>query len=87
MNQEEKVVANQRVLEMDNQLSALTASGWALCDVMLGVGRGNARLLLCLDKARLQVDSLIFKLVHCGTHVALTSVGSHYGGIDFDAVG
>ena len=33
------------------------------------------------------MDSLISKGVHYGAHVALTSVGSHYGGINFDAVG
>jgi len=27
---------------MDNQLAALTASGWALCDVVLGAGQGSA---------------------------------------------
>jgi hypothetical protein len=40
-----------------------------------------------LDEAHLQVDSLISKGVHYGAHVALTSVGSHYGSINFDAVG
>ena len=41
-DQEEKVVVNQKMLEMDNQLAVLTTSGWALCDVMLSTGRGNA---------------------------------------------
>ena len=38
LDQEEKAAMNQRVLEMDNQLVALTASEWALCEVMLGAG-------------------------------------------------
>ena len=33
------------------------------------------------------MDSLISEGVHRGAHVALTSVGSHYGGVDFDAIG
>jgi hypothetical protein len=33
------------------------------------------------------VDSLVSEGVCCGAHAALTSVGSHYGGIDFDVVG
>ena len=41
-DQEEKVVVNQKMLEMDNQLAAQTTSGRALCDVVLGAGRGNA---------------------------------------------
>jgi hypothetical protein len=41
-DQEKKAVANQKMLEMDNQLAALTISVWALCDVMLNAGRGNA---------------------------------------------
>ena len=52
-DQEEKAAANQRVLEMDDQLAALTASGWALCDVVLGAGRGNAQPALRLDEALL----------------------------------
>ena len=40
-----------------------------------------------LDKARLHVDSLIFNGVCRGAHTALTSVGSHYGDINFDAIG
>lgn len=32
------------------------------------------------------MDSLISEGVRCG-HAALTSVGLHYGGVDFDAVG
>lgn len=72
---------------MDNQLAALTASGRAPCDVVLGTGRWSAQLAPRLDKACLQVDSLISKWVHRGAHVALTSVGSHYGGVDFNAIG
>ena len=32
------------------------------------------------------MDSLISEGVHCGAHAILTSVGSHYGDIDFEAV-
>ena len=74
-------------LEMDNQLAALTCSGWALYDIMLYADRGNAHLVPCLNEAHLHVDSLISKEVRRGAHTALTSVGSHYGGGDFDAVG
>jgi hypothetical protein len=72
---------------MDNQLAALSASRRALCDIVLGTGRGSAQLAPHLDEAHLQVDSLISKGVRCGAHIALTSVGSHYGIIDFDVVG
>jgi hypothetical protein len=78
---------NQRMLEMDNQLAALTASGQALCDVVLGTSRGSPQLACRLDKARFQVDSLISEGVRCGAHAALTSVDSHYGGVNFDAIG
>ena len=78
---------NQRMLEMDNQLAMLTASGWALCEVMLDAGRGSAQLPLCLDEARLHVDSLISKGFHHGTLATLMSVGSHYNGIDFEVIG
>ena len=50
---------NQKVLEMDNQLAALTTFGWILCNIMLDVGQGSAQLASCLDEAYLQVDSLI----------------------------
>lgn len=33
---------NQKVLEMSDQLVALTVLGQVLCDVMLSVGQGNA---------------------------------------------
>ena len=52
-NQEEKAAANQKVLEMSDQLAALTILGRVLCDVVLGAGRGNAQLALHLDEARL----------------------------------
>ena len=68
-------------------LAALTTSGRVLCDIELGAGRGNAQLVLRLDEARLQVDPLISEGIHCDIHAALTLVGSHYGGINFDAVG
>ena len=41
-DQEERVTMNQKMLEVDNQLAAPTASGRALCEVMLDVGRGSA---------------------------------------------
>ena len=72
---------------MDTLLVALTSSGRALCDVVLGAGRGNAQLVPHLDEAHHHMDSLISKGVRCGAHAALTSVGSHFGNIDFDAIG
>jgi uncharacterized protein (DUF2236 family) len=75
------------MLEVDNQLAALTTSGRALCDVVLGASRGSAQLAHRLDEAHFQVDSLISEGVHCGAHATLMSVGLHCGGIDFDAVG
>jgi hypothetical protein len=75
------------MLEVDNQLAALTASSRALCDIVLGASQGSAQLAHRLDDARFQVDSLISEGVHCGAHAALMSIGLHYGGIDFDAVG
>jgi hypothetical protein len=66
---------SQRMLEMDDQLAALIASGWALYDIVLGASRGSAQLVPHLDEAHLQVDSLIFKGVHYGAHATLTSVG------------
>ena len=63
---------------MGDQLAALTDLGQALCDVVLGAS---------LDEAHLQVDPLIAKGVHCGLHATLTLVSSHYGGVNFDAVG
>jgi hypothetical protein len=68
---------NQRMLEVDNQLATLTASGRALCDVVLGAGRGSAQLSLHLDEARLHVDSLISAGVCHGAHAAFVSVRSH----------
>jgi hypothetical protein len=38
LDQEEKVVVNQRVLDMDNQLVALIAYARVLCNVMLSIG-------------------------------------------------
>jgi hypothetical protein len=78
---------NQKMLEMDNQLAAMTASGWALCNVLLGAGRGSSQLVPHLDEAHFQVDSLISKGVRYGTHATLMLVSSHYGSIDFDVVG
>jgi hypothetical protein len=78
---------NQKMLEMDNQLATMIASGWALCNVVLGAGRGSAQLVPHLDEAHFQVDSLISKGVRYGAHATLMSVSSHYGSIDFDAIG
>ena len=39
-----------------------------------------------LDKACLQVDLLISEGVRYGAHATLTSIGSHYGGVNFDAI-
>lgn len=83
---QEKMAVNQKALEMGDQLAMLTAFGRALCNVMLGTGRGDSQLALHLDKAYLQVDPLIFKGVHCSIHAALMLVSSHYGGINFDAI-
>ena len=69
----DKVTVIQRTLEMENQLAALTASEWALCEVVLNAGRGSSQQLLHLDEARLHVDSLNFEGFHHGTLVALTS--------------
>ena len=63
---------------------ALTISGWALGDVVLGARRGSTQLACRLDEAHFQVDSLISEGVH---YAALTSVGSHYDDINFEAVG
>jgi hypothetical protein len=40
-----------------------------------------------LDEAHLHGDSLISEGVCHGALAALMSVGSHYGGINFDAIG
>jgi hypothetical protein len=70
---------------MDNQLAALTTSGRVLCNIVLGASRGSAQLAPCLDEARLQVDSLISEGVRRGAHATLMLVGSHNGGVNFDA--
>ena len=76
-DQEEKVVVNQKMLELDNQLAALTTSRQALYDIVLRAGRWNAKLVLRLDEARLQVDPLIFEGICCNVHATLTSVSLH----------
>ena len=68
---------------MAAQLVTLTASAQALCNIVLGIGQGNAQLTLRLDEAHLQVPPLISKGIHYGVLAALTSVGSHYDGVDF----
>lgn len=64
-DQEEKAAANQKVLEIGDQLVALIASGQALYDIMLSASQGDAELVLRLDEALLQVDPLILEGVHC----------------------
>jgi hypothetical protein len=54
---------------------------------MLGAGQGSAQLAHHLDEAHFQVDSLIFEGFCYGAHTALTLVGSHCGGVDFNTVG
>ena len=49
---------NQKVLEMGDQLVALTVFAWALCDVVLDAGPWIAQWALHLDKARLPVALL-----------------------------
>ena len=65
------------------QLMTMTTFVQALYDIMLGIDRGNTQLTLCLDEAHLQVPPLISKGIHYGVLAALTSVGSHYDGVDF----
>jgi len=72
---------------MDTRLVELTSPGWALCDIVLSAGQGNAQLMPHLDEARLHVDSLIFEGVHRGAQAALTSVVSHYNGVNLEAIG
>ena len=52
-DQEEKAAINQRVLEMGDQLAALTVSNRALCDIVLGNSWGNAQLAFHLGVAHL----------------------------------
>jgi hypothetical protein len=40
LDQEEKATMSQKMLEVDNQLAALTASDRALCDIVLAPARG-----------------------------------------------
>lgn len=70
---------------MAADLAALTIPAQAVCDVMLGAGRADSQLALCLDEARHRC--LISEGIHSGVLAALTSIGSHYNGVDFDAVG
>ena len=72
---------------MDNQLATLTTFGRALCEVVLGDGRGSALLPLRLDEAHLHVDSLISEGLCCGALAALTSVSSPYNSVDFEVIG
>ena len=58
-----------------------------MCDVVLGVSRGSAQLALRLNMARHRVDPLVSIGVRSGVLVTLTSVGSHYEGVVYDAVG
>ena len=58
-----------------------------MCDVMLGADQGSAQLALHLDEARHWVDPLVSTGVRSGVLMALMTVGSHYEGIDYDAMG
>ena len=60
----------QAAWEAIMELMVLTSSGQALCDVMLGVGRGSAQLASHLDEARCQVDPLVSVGVHSGVLAA-----------------
>ena len=73
--------------EVAAKLVALNSLRQALCDAVLGAGWGSARLTLHHDEARHQLDSLISAGVQSGVLAALTSVGSHYEGVDYNAVG
>jgi hypothetical protein len=54
---------------------------------MLGAGWGSSQLALLFDEARCLVEPLVFAGVHSGVFAALTSVGSHYDAVDYDAMG
>ena len=54
---------------------------------MLDVGRESAQLASHLDEARRQVDPLMSARVQSGMLASLTSIGSHYDGMDYDAMG
>lgn len=84
---EARTAAEQRTQEVAAELAALTSSGRVMCDVMLCADRGSTQLALRLDEAHHRVDLLISVGVRSGVLAALTSVGSHYDGVDYDAVG
>jgi hypothetical protein len=78
----------QRAQEVVAELVALTTSKRAMCDVMLGIDGADTQLVLHIDEARLRADLLLISEGICsGVHTALTSIFSHYGGIDYDALG
>jgi hypothetical protein len=58
-----------------------------MCDVVLDAGGGNAQLALRLDEAHHRVDLLIFEGIHSIVLAALMLIGSHYDGMDYNAVG
>ena len=84
---EARTAMEQRAQEATTELMALTNSGQAMCDVMLGASQGSTQLALCLDEAHKQVDPLVSAGVGSSVLAALTSVGSHYEGVDYDAMG
>jgi hypothetical protein len=67
---EERAATKQTVQEAATKL---TSSRQALCDVVLGTGRGSTQLALRLNEACRQVDPLVSTRVHSG--------------VDYDAVG
>ena len=81
------MATEQRAQEVTTELMVLTSSGQAMCDVVLGASQGCAQLALRLDEARYRVDPLVSTGVRSGVLMALMTVGSHYEGIDYDAMG
>ena len=75
-NLEVRTATEQRAQEATTELMALTNSGQAMCDVMLGASQGSTQLALCLDEAHHQVDPLVSAGVGSSVLAALTSVGS-----------
>lgn len=84
---EARTAAEQRAQEATTELMALTSSRQAMYDVMVGASRGSTQLAPRLDEARYRVDLLVSAGVRSSVLTALTLVGSHYDGVDYDAVG
>lgn len=85
---EARMAVEQRAQEVAAELAALITSRWAMCDVMLSIDRADTQLVLRIDETRLWADLLLIsKGIHSGVLAALTSICSHYGGIDYNALG